>query len=96
MLGFAVLGAMDDWEGIRGKRKGEGMRIRTKFIAQIVLASGLQLCLKYLLNVPDLYLPGIDFEIKLGWVYIPIAAFIIVGACRTRSTSPMGWMGWLG
>jgi phospho-N-acetylmuramoyl-pentapeptide-transferase len=24
MLGFAILGAVDDWEGIRGKRKGDG------------------------------------------------------------------------
>src|SRR5574340_119654 len=24
MSGYAVLGAVDDWEGIRGKRKGEG------------------------------------------------------------------------
>ncbi|MCJ7723750.1 MAG: phospho-N-acetylmuramoyl-pentapeptide-transferase, partial [Anaerolineales bacterium] len=31
MIGYAILGALDDWEGIRGKRPGEGMRIRTKF-----------------------------------------------------------------
>jgi phospho-N-acetylmuramoyl-pentapeptide-transferase len=80
MLGFAVLGAIDDWEGIRGKRKGEGMRIRTKFGAQVLLGIGIALVLKYLLEVPELYLPGVDFEIKLGWFYIPLAAFIIVGA----------------
>jgi len=34
--------------------------------------------LKYLLQVPDLYLPGIPVEIRLGIWYIPIAAFIIV------------------
>jgi phospho-N-acetylmuramoyl-pentapeptide-transferase len=78
MLGFAVLGAIDDWEGIRGKRKGEGMRIRTKFLAQIVLAIGIAFVLKYMLKVPELFLPGVDFEIKLGWLYIPIAAFVIV------------------
>ncbi|HTX92022.1 MAG TPA: phospho-N-acetylmuramoyl-pentapeptide-transferase [Anaerolineales bacterium] len=78
MLGYGLLGAIDDWEGIRGKRKGEGMRIRTKFLAQVVLALGIAFVLKYLLKVPDLYVPGIDFEIKLGWVYIPIAAFVIV------------------
>jgi phospho-N-acetylmuramoyl-pentapeptide-transferase len=78
LVGYAILGGIDDWEGIRGKRKGEGMRIRTKFIAQIVLAIGIAIVLKYLLKVPDLYLPGVDFEIHLGWVYIPIAAFVIV------------------
>ena len=80
MLGFAALGAIDDWQGIRGKRIGEGMRIRTKFIAQAILAIAIALVLKYMLKVPEMYLPGVGFEIKLGWLYIPIAAFIIVGA----------------
>jgi phospho-N-acetylmuramoyl-pentapeptide-transferase len=80
MLGFAMVGAIDDWEGIHGKRRGEGMRIRTKFAAQVTLGIGIALVLKYLLKVPELYLPGINFEIKLGWFYIPVAAFIIIGA----------------
>jgi phospho-N-acetylmuramoyl-pentapeptide-transferase len=80
MLGFAMLGAIDDWEGIHGKRKGEGMRIRTKFIGQVALGIGIALVLKYLLKVPEMYLPGIHEEIKLGWLYIPVATFIIIGA----------------
>jgi phospho-N-acetylmuramoyl-pentapeptide-transferase len=78
MLGFGFLGALDDWQGIHGKRKGEGMRIRTKLIAQVVLALLLAGVLRYILDVPDLYIPGIHFEIELGWFYIPIAAFVIV------------------
>lgn len=80
MVGFAILGAIDDWEGIHGKRKAEGMRIRTKFAIQVLLGIGIALVLKYLLKVHELYLPGLDFEIKLGWFYIPMAAFIIIGA----------------
>jgi phospho-N-acetylmuramoyl-pentapeptide-transferase len=80
MLGFALLGAIDDWEGIHGKRKGEGMRIRTKFAGQVVLGIGIAIVLKYLLDVPEMYLPGVNFELTLGWWYIPVAAFIIVGA----------------
>jgi phospho-N-acetylmuramoyl-pentapeptide-transferase len=78
MLSFAVLGAIDDWEGVKGKRKGEGMRIRTKFAVQIVLGLGIAVVLKYMLKVPEMYLPGINFQIKLGWLYIPVAAFVIV------------------
>jgi phospho-N-acetylmuramoyl-pentapeptide-transferase len=78
MLGYGMLGALDDWEGVRGKRKGEGMRIRTKFVAQILLGLGLAFVLKYVLDVPDLYLPGVQFEFEFGWLYVPIAAFIIV------------------
>jgi phospho-N-acetylmuramoyl-pentapeptide-transferase len=80
MVGFALLGAIDDWEGIHGRRKGEGMRIRTKFAAQVVLSIVIAVVLKYVLQVPELYLPGVAFEIKLGWLYIPVAAFIIIGA----------------
>jgi len=78
MLSYALLGALDDWQGIRGKRRGEGMRIRTKFAGQLLLALGLAYVLKYMLKVPDLFLPGVEVEIELGWLYIPIAAFVIV------------------
>jgi len=78
MVGYAVLGAVDDWEGIRGTRKGEGMRARTKFLFQVLLAIGTAYVLKYMMDVPDLYFPGLFFEIELGWWYVPMAAFIIV------------------
>jgi phospho-N-acetylmuramoyl-pentapeptide-transferase len=35
--------------------------------------------LRYVLDVPELYLPGLDFEIPLGIFYFPIAVIIIVG-----------------
>jgi phospho-N-acetylmuramoyl-pentapeptide-transferase len=78
LVGYGALGALDDWEGIRGKRRGEGMRARTKFIAQVVLALGTAFVLKDLLEVPGMRLPGIQEDIDLGWWYIPVAAFIIV------------------
>jgi len=78
MAAYAALGAVDDWEGIRGARKGEGMRSRTKFIIQVALALAVAYSLRRLLHVPDLYLPGIPVEIDLGFWYIPIAALIIV------------------
>jgi phospho-N-acetylmuramoyl-pentapeptide-transferase len=78
MFAYAALGALDDWEGIRGRRKGSGLRIRTKFLLQIMLALGVAFALKYILDVPDLFLPGHQGEIELGLWYIPIAAFVIV------------------
>lgn len=78
MVGFSILGAVDDWEGIHGKRKGDGMRARTKFMFQVILALITAYILKYVIDAPDLYLPGFFFEIELGWIYVPIAAFIIV------------------
>lgn len=78
LVAYGVLGAIDDWEGVRGKRRGEGMSARTKFAAQAILALGTAYVLKYLLDVPDMILPGVPGEIELGWWYVPIAAFIIV------------------
>ena len=43
MVGFAILGAVDDWEGIHGKRKGDGMRAPTKVMCQLVLAIAMDL-----------------------------------------------------
>jgi phospho-N-acetylmuramoyl-pentapeptide-transferase len=80
IIGYALLGGLDDWEGIRGPRRGLGMRVRTKFIFQIVLALATAIALKYFLKPPEMYWPGIDQVIELGIWYIPIATFIIVGA----------------
>jgi phospho-N-acetylmuramoyl-pentapeptide-transferase len=78
MIGFGILGAIDDWEGIRGPRRGLGMRARTKLFYQVLLALGAAITL-YLYGVPQLYWPGEHFLIELGVWYIPVATFIIVG-----------------
>ena len=52
MFAYALLGAIDDWEGIRGARRGLGMRARTKIIIQIFLAIVIAWALKYHMNVP--------------------------------------------
>lgn len=79
LLGYALLGAIDDWEGIRGPRRGLGMRARTKFIIQVIFATGVAFALKYILEVPELFWFVGEAPFTLGWLYIPIAVFIIVG-----------------
>lgn len=79
MLGYSILGALDDWEGIRGRRSGLGMRARTKFLVQVLFAVVVAFGLRYILDVPELYLPGVRGELSLGFWYIPVAMFIIVG-----------------
>jgi phospho-N-acetylmuramoyl-pentapeptide-transferase len=81
MVVYGVLGAVDDWEGLRGRRRGQGMRARTKILVQTVLALAIGYALKFLLDVPDMYLPGIEGEITLGApAYLLIAVFLIVGS----------------
>ncbi len=79
MIVYAALGAVDDWEGLTGKGSSKGMRARTKFLVQVLFAVVFAFALRYLLDVPELYLPGIRGEIDLGFWYVPLAMFVIVG-----------------
>ena len=82
MVAYALLGAIDDWQGVRGPLRGVGIRARWMFLIQVILAIGAALALKYALEAPDLYLPSFPDEIDLGLWYIPIAAFVIVSSCN--------------
>ncbi len=79
LLAFAALGAVDDWAGLRG-RKGEGLRARTKFGLQTLLALAAAYGLQHVLHVPELLIPGIPRPLTLGWPYLLVAAFIIVAS----------------
>lgn len=78
---FGLVGFLDDYLKVVGKN-GRGLKVRTKFILQIIVALVVALILhKYpgfdaRLNVPFLKTVSPD----LGWGYVPIAVFIIVGA----------------
>ena len=85
MLIFSVLGMIDDWEGIRGSRRGIGMRARVKFPLQILLALIVTIGLVYFLDVPQLYIPGAKKAVNLGYWYIPIAIFLIVGTTNAMN-----------
>jgi phospho-N-acetylmuramoyl-pentapeptide-transferase len=78
MFVYSFLGAVDDWEGLRGARRGQGMRARTKFGFQVIFAVAIAFGLRYVLRVPELYLPGVQGEVSLGIWYIPLASFVIV------------------
>jgi phospho-N-acetylmuramoyl-pentapeptide-transferase len=75
---FALLGAVDDWTKLRQKERGEGMRPRVKFIIQLVLAAVISYGLYEVLDVPRMFVPGLNYEIDLGWWHIPLAMFIIL------------------
>jgi len=75
---YAILGMVDDWEGVRGPRRGLGMRARTKFLVQLLFALIVSLGLYYILDVPQLYLPGIKKEVEIGIWFIPFSIFVIV------------------
>ncbi|MFQ3566777.1 MAG: phospho-N-acetylmuramoyl-pentapeptide-transferase [Aggregatilineales bacterium] len=87
LVGFALLGAYDDWQGIRrsrGQPRGEGISARAKFAAQVFLAllaaSVISLYNGGFQFANQIPLPLIGIAIPLSPViFIPLAAFIIVG-----------------
>ena len=76
---FSLIGVADDWEGLRGRRRGKGMRARTKFILQLIVAFGASYGLYHFLDSPHLYMPGFNIDFRVGLWYFPIAMFLIVG-----------------
>jgi phospho-N-acetylmuramoyl-pentapeptide-transferase len=73
---YSLLGAIDDWEGLRG----QGMRARTKFFFQVVLALLAAIGLYYVLDVWNMYFPGVKGEVEMsGPLYVLIAVILIVG-----------------
>jgi phospho-N-acetylmuramoyl-pentapeptide-transferase len=76
---YGLLGAVDDWEGIRGKRAGIGMSARTKFFFQLLFSVLVAIGLRYFLDVPEMYLPGVSKEVRIGFWYIPVVMFLLVG-----------------
>ncbi|HEY4691249.1 MAG TPA: phospho-N-acetylmuramoyl-pentapeptide-transferase [Anaerolineae bacterium] len=80
MVLFGVLGAIDDWINVRGKRaRGEGISGRAKFMWQVVFALGIALFLHFgRTQLRSVAVPGVVERIDIGLLWIPIAAFIIV------------------
>jgi phospho-N-acetylmuramoyl-pentapeptide-transferase len=87
MVGFALLGAFDDYQGIRrssGRPIGEGISGRAKFAAQVVLA----LVAAAVMSLYDggvqfanqMILPLIGVPIPIPPIlFIPISAFLLIG-----------------
>lgn len=82
MVAFAILGSLDDLEKLRKREKGEGMSGKYKLLLQIVLAMAAAYGLQNILEVPNMYFPGLQNGFDLGWIYLPIAMFVIVATAN--------------
>ncbi|MCB0070189.1 MAG: phospho-N-acetylmuramoyl-pentapeptide-transferase [Caldilineaceae bacterium] len=77
----AILGAIDDWQGIKGIRgRGEGMSARMKSGFQLLFATLIALVLYF--GPPHwdyMGVPGYPDFFRIGPLIIPITVFVIVG-----------------
>lgn len=77
MIAFGTLGAVDDLIGV--KVIPTGLLGRYKLLWQIFFSFITALFLHYALDLRSIAIPGIVEKIDIGWLYIPVAMFIIVG-----------------
>jgi phospho-N-acetylmuramoyl-pentapeptide-transferase len=81
LVSFGILGARDDLAGVRGKRRdGQGMLAKLKASLTALLALATAIGLYYFLDLHSVAIPGVKEKVNIGLVYIPIAAFIILGS----------------
>ncbi len=85
MLGFALVGFVDDFIKIRLKRS-LGLTPLQKIIPQVIISLALSV---WAYGNPDvgskLIVPFTRFEWDLGWWYIPVMTFILVGVVNSAN-----------
>ncbi|MDW8171025.1 MAG: phospho-N-acetylmuramoyl-pentapeptide-transferase [Anaerolineae bacterium] len=86
LVGFALLGLIDDWEGIQNSRgvEGQGISARAKFYGQIILAGGASTILALYQGgfayANEVALPLLGVSLPLAPpIFIAASTFIIVG-----------------
>jgi phospho-N-acetylmuramoyl-pentapeptide-transferase len=81
MVGYGILGFLDDYTKVRQRHSG-GISPRTKLFWQTLMALGVALAIYTDPGFDrELAVPFFkDFTPNLGWWYVPLATFIIVGA----------------
>ena len=79
-VAYGIVGFLDDYRKVTKRRNEAGLSVRTKLLAQVVIA-GIVATAIYVdpsfdkeLAVPFFK----DFTPSLGWLYVPLAIFIIV------------------
>jgi len=84
MLAYAFIGALDDLAGVRGMRRGEGLTARRKLIWEIPLTLAVALAMWFLeiQFAGEVGVPTIPEPVRIGWVWIPIAAFVILSSAN--------------
>jgi phospho-N-acetylmuramoyl-pentapeptide-transferase len=84
MVSYAFIGAMDDLAGVRGKRRGLGLTAGHKLLWEIPLTFGIALfmLLSDMQFAGQVGVPRIVQMVNVGWIWVPIAAFIILASAN--------------
>jgi len=85
MLGFGAIGFVDDYIKVK-KKRSLGLTPKQKLVPQIILSIGLGVW-AYLHPMigSSLVVPFFGVEWNLGWFYIPVIAFVLVGTVNSAN-----------
>ena len=85
MVGFGILGAIDDLSEVRGLFGGKGLRARVMFPLQFLLAlvAAIGLYHPQFLDLHEVGIPTVEQVVDVGIWYVPIATIIIVGTANS-------------
>jgi phospho-N-acetylmuramoyl-pentapeptide-transferase len=80
LLSYSMLGLYDDIKKFFRIEKEQffGLRMKHKFVLQIILALIIASMLFFQLHISFIFIPFFNQTIQMGWLYIPFAAFVIV------------------
>ncbi len=77
-LGHAVIGFIDDYIKVVMKRN-LGLTAKQKFLLQFILAGAYVYFAETHIQNTELWIPGVNTVINLGWVYYVLAFLLLVG-----------------
>lgn len=84
-LGFGLIGFIDDFLKVK-KHASEGLTPKQKLAPQIVLSIGLAVWAYLRQDIgSSLTVPFVNVEWNLGWFYIPVMVFILVGTVNSAN-----------
>ncbi|MDO4370033.1 MAG: phospho-N-acetylmuramoyl-pentapeptide-transferase [Clostridia bacterium] len=84
-LGFGLIGFVDDFIKVKLKRS-LGLTPKQKLVPQIILSAGLAVWAYLTPSIRStLTIPFFNVEWDLGWVYIPVMMFILVGTVNSAN-----------
>jgi len=81
MVAYALIGALDDIAGVRGMRRYPARR---KIVWEVLLTLGVAVAMLVtrIQFAGQVGVPGMRRMVDLGWAWVPIAAFVILGSAN--------------
>lgn len=84
-LGFGLIGFVDDFIKVK-KHRNLGLTPRQKLLPQILLSAGVALWAYFTPSIgASLTVPFFNLEWNLGWFYIPVMVFVLVGTVNSAN-----------